>query len=189
MSARFKPKEVIVVNGVQKTRCSRCKYLLPFDNFHKDKSSSLGIKPYCKACGRTRQKRLRFKHRQYNSGVIGLYTYTCALKSCGCTFVTKRVDKSFCSNKCKNRDWYERNEQSESAKQNGKKFAHLNITRRKSRLLTALQVEEIRQLLKEKKLTQIEISKKYKVSNTIISDINCNRRTYKLKTGENNEQN
>jgi hypothetical protein len=44
-----------------------------------------------------------------NCGIDGIYLYECL--TCKRDFTTKRPNKVFCSDKCRKRDWYIKNEQ------------------------------------------------------------------------------
>jgi len=121
MSIR-KKREIKVINGVEKLRCSKCKYWLTFDEFSNDRNTSTGKRAYCKCC----QKQYNSKRRKipFNSGIIGLYFNTCS--QCKKSF-TSKTSKSFCSKKCGRRYHYERSEQTESAKLYGYSKVILNI--------------------------------------------------------------
>ena len=99
-------KKVIVNNKLQ---CSNCKYLLGISNFYKDNSSATGYRSYCKSCAK-RYRREKLKQAS-TSGIIGIFLEKCAYKGCQKNFTTKTPTKTFCSPKCRKRDWYEKNEQ------------------------------------------------------------------------------
>ena len=116
-------REVYIINGVKKLRCSICKYKLPFEEFDKNSRTSTGRSSYCKVCRKSKYDSKR--KAQSNSGIIGIFLYQC--EYCKRDFTTKRSNKVFCSDKCRKRDWYERNEQTKTAKINGRSKNHLNF--------------------------------------------------------------
>lgn len=86
-----------------KIKCSYCKYMLDVSKFHKSKHTTSGYRSDCKiCCSRYRRKKIIEKS---NSGVFGIYLEKCALKSCNKAFTTKNIQKIFCSDKCKKREW------------------------------------------------------------------------------------
>lgn len=117
-----KKREIRLINEVEKLKCSKCKYWLPFDEFSNDKNTTTGKRAYCKCC----QKKYNSKRRKipFSSGVIGFYFETCF--HCKQSFVSKTI-KSFCSRKCARRFHYERSEQTESAKLYGRSRVIFNI--------------------------------------------------------------
>ncbi|MCT7528776.1 hypothetical protein N5T79_06420 [Aliarcobacter cryaerophilus] len=92
-----------------KLRCSCCGYLLDVSNFWKSKNTKSGYRCDCKTCAK-RFNRDKVK-KASTSGIIGIFLEKCAYQGCGINFTTKKQNKVFCSDKCKKRDWYEKNEQ------------------------------------------------------------------------------
>lgn len=122
MSGR-KKREVRVISGVEKLKCSKCNYWLPFNEFSNDKNTTTGKRAYCKCCQKKYSSGRR--KREYNSGIIGLYRETC--NQCKVEFTTKSSSRCFCSQKCARRWHYERNEQTESGKLYGRTKVIFNI--------------------------------------------------------------
>lgn len=111
------------INGVKKLKCSKCKYWLTFDEYDNDKSTSTGKSSYCKVCRKSNYDKKR--NIPSNSGIKGIFLHTCP--ACHIDFTSKKANKVFCSDKCKKRDWYERNEQTKTAKMYGRSKNHLNF--------------------------------------------------------------
>lgn len=95
-----------------KLKCSKCNYWLPLDQFYNNSESSVGKKSYCKSCSKSYDSKR--KKTTFNSGIIGIYLNTCPY--CHNDFTTKTPTKTFCSDKCRKRDHYERKLQTETAK-------------------------------------------------------------------------
>ena len=121
----FIKREIKIVNGVEKLRCSKCNYWLTFDEFSNDKHTSTGKRAYCKCCQKKYNSGRR--KREFNSGLIGLYLETCI--QCKTKFTTKSSSSSFCSKKCSRRWYYEKNEQTETAKLFGRSKVIYNINK------------------------------------------------------------
>jgi len=118
-------REIFIINGIEKLKCSNCKYKLPFEDFDKDTKNSTGKSSYCKVCRKSKYDSKR--KTPSNSGIIGVFLYQC--DQCGNDFTTKKSNKCFCSDKCRKRYWYENNEQTSTAKKYGRSKSHLNIKR------------------------------------------------------------
>ena len=121
-------REVRIINGIKKLRCSKCKYWLPFEEFSADKATSTGKRAYCKCCQKSYNGKR--KKRDYNSGLIGLYLEKCS--QCGDSFTTKASNASFCSKKCSRRWYYEKSEQTDTGKLFGRSRVILNIKKMKN---------------------------------------------------------
>lgn len=95
-----------IIDG--KLKCSSCKYNLPLKDFDNDARTSTGKKAYCKVCRKSKYDSKRIKI-PYNSGIIGVYLYKC--EQCKHDFTTRKSNKVYCTDKCRKRGWYEKNEQ------------------------------------------------------------------------------
>jgi len=109
-----------------KLKCSKCGYWLPLDEFGNNKATSTGKQSYCKSCRKGSYDSKRKKHIS-NTGVIGLFRNECPV--CNNFFTTKNAIKTFCSDKCRKKDWYQNNEQTKSAKKFGTSLNVYNIKR------------------------------------------------------------
>ena len=92
-----------------KLTCSNCGYSLDVSNFYKSKSTATGYRSDCKVCSNRYRKKKKVDSSTL--GIIGISLETCAYSSCGKKFATKTTTKAYCSDKCRKRDWYEKNEQ------------------------------------------------------------------------------
>lgn len=124
-------REIKTINGVEKLKCSKCSYWLPFDEFSNDKNTSTGKRAYCRCCAKKYTERKR--KRPFNSGTIGLYLETCT--QCKEQFTTKSSARSFCSQKCARRWHYEKNEQTETGKLYGRSKVIFNIKKMRKEVL------------------------------------------------------
>ena len=124
-----KKREIRIINGVKKLKCSKCKYWLSFDEYGNNKNTSTGKSSYCKVCRKSHYDSKRIKI-PYNSGMKGLYLFKC--EQCGVSFATKKSNKFYCSDKCRKKAWYIANEQTETGKENGKKLSHLNFKKKRT---------------------------------------------------------
>lgn len=123
-----KTREIKVINGIEKLKCSKCHYWLPFEDYSKDSATSTGRRAYCKICQKKYNKNR--KKRPYNSGLIGLYLETCTY--CKEKFTTESPVQTFCNRKCARRWYYEKNEQTETGKLYGRSKLILNIKKMKA---------------------------------------------------------
>lgn len=97
-------KEIKVINGIQKLRCSKCKYWYTLDEFSKNKMTSTGKASYCKYCQKSHYDDKR--KVKSNTAIIGIFVFKC--ECCKNDFITKKSNKIYCSDKCRKRHWYER---------------------------------------------------------------------------------
>jgi endogenous inhibitor of DNA gyrase (YacG/DUF329 family) len=120
-------KDIRTINGVKKLKCSKCNYWLPFDEFRNAKNTSTGKRSYCKVCQKSHYDSKRTTPS--NSGIKGIYLHQC--EYCKSNFTSKNPIKVFCSHKCRKRDWYEKNEQTATAKKHDRSKSHLNFKKNK----------------------------------------------------------
>jgi hypothetical protein len=99
-------REIYTINGLKKLKCSICKYKLPFEDYDNDSRTSTGKSSYCKVCRKSKYDDKR--NVPSNSGIIGLFLYQCPV--CKLDFTTKKSNKTYCTDKCRKRDWYIKNE-------------------------------------------------------------------------------
>ena len=125
-------REIKTFNGIDKLQCSQCKYWLAFDEFDKDSRASTGKSSYCKHCRKSKYDDPR--KTPSNTAILGVFGFKC--ECCGEYFQTKKANKTFCSSKCRKRDWYERNEQTKTGKKYGKSRNILNLSNGKTKAKT-----------------------------------------------------
>lgn len=99
-------KEIRIIDGVKKLRCSKCKYLYSFDEFSNNKRTSTGKVSCCKYCRKSVYDNKR--NVPSNTGIIGLFRYIC--ECCKKEFTTKKSNRVYCTPKCRKHDWYLKNE-------------------------------------------------------------------------------
>lgn len=102
----MKTKEIRNVNGIDKLKCSKCNYWLPFNEYGNNKYTSTGKQSYCKTCQKYHYD-IKRKVKS-NSSIVGMHIINC--EQCSKDFMTKTFMKVFCSDKCRKRNWYEKNE-------------------------------------------------------------------------------
>lgn len=98
-----------IING--KIKCSKCGYMLPVAEFGKTTHTSSGLRSCCKVCEKANYWSKRpMKNKQ--SAIIGRWESVCVY--CNKGFMSKSPKACYCSDKCRKRDWYEKNERTKS---------------------------------------------------------------------------
>lgn len=122
-------REVKTFNGIKKLQCSKCKYWLAFEEFDNDSRASTGKSSYCKVCRKTNYDDPR--KTPSNTAIKGVFFFKC--EQCKEGFTTKKANKTFCSTKCRKRNWYEKNEQTETGRKYGKSRNFQNLSNGKEK--------------------------------------------------------